>query len=117
VTVAQRDGVAFVQIDDRGPGFTPGDPNRVTGRGQRGNTPAAGSGLGLYTAAQAAAVQGGNLSIGNRVGGGASVTVSLPLAQTVSSLNPTPSASEAAPKVPTPLIPAPRRPEPSALLA
>ncbi|MBW3620785.1 MAG: response regulator [Actinobacteria bacterium] len=71
-----------IDVLDRGPGFTEADLEslfRPFGRGSAG-TDRGGSGLGLPVAARLVQAMGGDMSAGRRSGGGARVTVHLPLA-------------------------------------
>jgi two-component system OmpR family sensor kinase len=84
VGVAARDGWAVLEVADTGPGLPPGDEGRVFEPFFRGD-PArqrdtGGSGLGLAIVAAIAAAHDGVVAAGNRPGGGAVFTVSLPLA-------------------------------------
>jgi two-component system sensor histidine kinase RegB len=66
-------------VTDAGPGFAPGMLAHV-GKPYRSSKGRPGSGLGLFLAVNVARTLGGHLSAGNRPGGGAIVTISLPLA-------------------------------------
>ncbi len=82
VGVTVDGGLARLTVADRGPGIPPADVERVFERFYRAD-PArspAGTGLGLAIAAGIAAGHGGRISAANRPGGGAAITVELPLA-------------------------------------
>lgn len=72
---------ATVVVEDNGPGIPASERQDVLRFGVRGSTTAApGQGIGLHGAWQAMAAQGGDLRIGERSGGGARVSFSLPQA-------------------------------------
>jgi two-component system, OmpR family, sensor kinase len=71
------------EVDDRGPGFAPGDEGRVFDRFYRGgaDTEHHGSlGLGLALVRRIAVAHGGSAEARNRPGGGARVMLELPVA-------------------------------------
>ena len=75
-----EDAVVF-EVTDRGPGFAPGDEERVFDRFYRGGAEAGhhGSlGLGLALVKRIAVAHGGRAEAANRPGGGARVTLELP---------------------------------------
>jgi two-component system sensor histidine kinase PrrB len=80
VTVTlRRGGTGWeLTVDDDGPGFPPGDRQRLLERFQRGTTAATGTGLGLAIAAQQARVHGASLSLGDSPGGGARIQMVFP---------------------------------------
>ncbi|HZX53781.1 MAG TPA: HAMP domain-containing sensor histidine kinase [Ilumatobacteraceae bacterium] len=77
VRVESQAGLTTLYIEDRGPGI-----RRPAGRDKfkRGRPGAGspGSGLGLFIAQRLMVEQGGSLTVGSRVGGGASCTLHLP---------------------------------------
>ena len=73
----EQDGVC-VRVEDRGPGVPPSEREAIFGRGHR-QTSSPGSGLGLYVSAQLMAAQGGDIWVEERVGGGASFVMRLPI--------------------------------------
>lgn len=74
----RRPGMAYLTVDDDGPGIAPDERHRVFQRFARGSgTQAPGSGLGLALVAQQAAVHGGDARIETAPLGGARVTVRL----------------------------------------
>ncbi|HEY3592791.1 MAG TPA: DUF4118 domain-containing protein, partial [Polyangiaceae bacterium] len=80
--VARADGSDIVvQIADRGPGFAVGDEQRVFEKFYRGPHDGApsGAGLGLAIAKAIAVVHGASLIAGNRQGGGAVLTLRMPV--------------------------------------
>ena len=68
---AERQGsTVVVLVDDNGAGIPASERERVLLPGVRGSTSAAGSGLGLHTAAAAMTGQAGSLRLTERPGGG-----------------------------------------------
>ncbi len=81
VAVCGGDGTVVFEVSDRGPGFAPGDEERVFDRFYRGGAEAGhhGSlGLGLALVRRIAVAHGGRADAANRPGGGARVTLELP---------------------------------------
>jgi two-component system sensor histidine kinase MprB len=83
VEVSVRDGC--VRVRDHGPGFAEDDLPHVFDRFYRARAARAlpGSGLGLAIVRQVAELHGGSASAANHPGGGAELTLSLPLAEPV----------------------------------
>jgi signal transduction histidine kinase len=77
VYVSSADDSILVQVQDRGPGIPHEDRERVFNRFWRSG-PAAGSGLGMYIAAGIVDQLGGDIHVGEAVGGGANIAVRLP---------------------------------------
>jgi signal transduction histidine kinase len=81
--VGVTDGDAVVTVADDGPGIPEEDRGRVFDRFVRLDSDRArssgGAGLGLAIVAEVVAAHGGNVTIGDRPGGGMLVTVHLPL--------------------------------------
>jgi two-component system sensor histidine kinase KdpD len=79
----QVDGAQIkLWVADRGPGFPPGDEERIFEKFYRAGSPAhkpGGSGLGLAIAKGIVEAHGGWITAENRPGGGALVTLSLPV--------------------------------------
>jgi two-component system sensor histidine kinase KdpD len=68
-----------LELSDRGPGFPPGEEERVFGKFQRGAHPGVGgSGLGLAIARGIAEAHGATLTAHARAGGGATLRLRLP---------------------------------------
>ena len=81
----RRAGAAtMISVADRGPGFTADLLDHATVRFARGNgrRNAAGAGLGLAIVESIASAHGGSVSVANRAGGGATVTITLPVPET-----------------------------------
>ena len=81
----RRAGAAtMISVADRGPGFTADLLDHATVRFARGNgrRNAAGAGLGLAIVESIASAHGGSVSVANRAGGGATVTITLPAPET-----------------------------------
>jgi two-component system, OmpR family, sensor kinase len=74
---------AVLQVEDEGPGLTPGEEAQVFERFARGSAGrgVSGSGLGLPIVATLARRWGGSASLRNRPGGGAQARIELPAAQ------------------------------------
>jgi signal transduction histidine kinase len=81
-SVAERDGVVLLEVDDDGPGVPEADRERVFERFVRLDDARArdggGSGLGLAIVAELVAAHGGTVAIGASPAGGTRVGVSLP---------------------------------------
>lgn len=81
--VALRGSEAVVRIIDTGPGFSPEDMNRIFGRFQRLSAKPTGgetsTGLGLSIAKRIVELHSGRLSAENAPGGGAILTLALPV--------------------------------------
>jgi signal transduction histidine kinase len=81
-SVAERDGVVLLEVDDDGPGIPEADRERVFERFVRLDDARArddgGSGLGLAIVAELAAAHGGTVAAGSSPLGGARVAVTLP---------------------------------------
>ena len=83
IAVRGGHGTVVFEVSDRGPGFAPGEEDRVFDRFYRGNGDAGhhGSlGLGLALVRRIAVAHGGRADASNRPGGGARVTLELPVA-------------------------------------
>lgn len=72
-------GRLLLAVTDRGPGFAP-DILDTIGKPYRSSKGREGGGLGLFLVANVVRKLGGRLAATNRLGGGAAVTLSLPLA-------------------------------------
>ena len=81
-TDAGMDLAAWLSVTDRGPGFVPGDEVRAFDRFWRADRARSGpgTGLGLAIARSIAEAHGGTVAATERAGGGAVLTVRLPLA-------------------------------------
>jgi two-component system, OmpR family, sensor kinase len=75
--VRSADGMVNLLVEDRGPGIPAELADRVFDRGVRAG-PGRGSGLGLHVARRLMRVQGGDLQVAGRPGGGTSFVISLP---------------------------------------
>jgi two-component system sensor histidine kinase KdpD len=78
---ARANGSAMViTVDDRGPGLPPGAESRVFEKFFRADTSSvSGAGLGLAICRGVVEAHGGTISAKNRVGGGASFAIALPI--------------------------------------
>jgi len=81
ISVERRDGDAFIEVRDHGPGLAEQDLPRIFERFERATSARhyGGLGLGLYVARQIVDAHGGSIAARNPPGGGASFTVRLPL--------------------------------------
>jgi len=81
ISVERRDGDAFIEVRDHGPGLAEHDLPRIFERFERATSARhyGGLGLGLYVARQIVDAHGGSIAARNPPGGGASFTVRLPL--------------------------------------
>jgi two-component system, OmpR family, sensor histidine kinase TctE len=71
VRTGRRDSVAFIEVEDDGPGISPPERSRVLERFYRvPGTPGTGSGLGLAIVREIAAGHGAQLEIGEGAGAG-----------------------------------------------
>jgi PAS domain S-box-containing protein len=88
VSVGRSNGLVRVLVVDRGPGIPPEEAETVFQRfrrlGDHMTRTTGGSGLGLYIARQLAHAVGGTLAVSTTPGGGATFTLSLPSARTIS---------------------------------
>lgn len=84
VTAHARGEYAVLTVEDDGPGIAPADRGRVFGRfvrlDENRSRSAGGAGLGLAIVQEIVAAHRGSVAIGEGPGGGARVTVQLPLA-------------------------------------
>jgi signal transduction histidine kinase len=83
VRVGVRQGLAFVRVEDTGPGIAPGDLALVFEEYRQASserTKRRGSGLGLAIARRLAAAHGGSIDVESQLGKGSVFTVTLPLA-------------------------------------
>jgi two-component system OmpR family sensor kinase len=84
VGVAARDGVAVVAVSDAGPGIPEDEAPRLFERFYRGSAARSadvpGFGLGLAICRALVEGQGGSIGVANNPGGGATVSIRLPLA-------------------------------------
>jgi two-component system sensor histidine kinase KdpD len=78
--VAREEGM-MISVADDGPGFPPGDPERLFDKFQRGRSESniVGVGLGLAICRAAANLHGGSIRALNNPGGGARFEISLPV--------------------------------------
>jgi len=75
-----EEGFVRISLEDRGPGFRPGDPALLFEKFQRGSEEGAvaGAGLGLAICRAIARAHGGEIEARHREGGGARFDVTLP---------------------------------------
>ena len=79
IAASASDGTVLVEVADRGPGFTPGEEERVFDKFYRGQTAdTRGVGLGLAICRAIVEAHGGNIWAENRPGGGATFRFTLP---------------------------------------
>ena len=80
VTTRAADGAGVVEVADTGPGIDPADRPHVFERFYRGRAGAGtpGSGIGLAVARELVRAHGCEIEVGDREGGGARLTVTLP---------------------------------------
>ncbi len=78
---AVQDGAFRLQVEDEGPGIPPGEEELIFEKLYRGTggALAPGAGLGLAICRAIAEAHGGTVTAGNQPGGGARLTISLPL--------------------------------------
>jgi signal transduction histidine kinase len=81
VSARRRGNHVELRVEDRGPGVAPSSHDRIFRRGVTSRVD--GTGLGLYVARRLLREQGGDVSVEDRVGGGASFVVVLPAASLV----------------------------------
>jgi len=81
ISADSEEGAVRVVIDDTGPGLPPGDPERLFKKFQRGREEgnSGGAGLGLAICRAIVHAHGGVITAGERPGGGARFTFTLPL--------------------------------------
>ncbi|TCJ15999.1 PAS domain S-box protein [Rubrobacter taiwanensis] len=89
LTAATAGGELYLRVEDRGPGIPAEDLPRVFDRFYRGKTARSdgrsggGTGLGLAIARTIVEAHGGRMEAANRRGGGASMSIYLPVAQSL----------------------------------
>ncbi len=81
ICAAVREDRMMISVADDGPGFPPGDPERLFDKFQRGRSESniVGVGLGLAICRAAANLHGGDIRALNNPGGGARFEISLPV--------------------------------------
>jgi two-component system sensor histidine kinase KdpD len=81
ICAVAREENMMISVADDGPGFPPGDPERLFDKFQRGRSESSivGVGLGLAICRAAANLHGGNIRALNNPGGGARFEISLPV--------------------------------------
>lgn len=79
VWVGQQDGNLIISVNDKGPGFSEGMLDEF-GKPYRSSKGRPGGGLGLFLVVNVVRKLGGSVLARNRIGGGASVQLTLPLA-------------------------------------
>ena len=82
ITARAAAGQVEVQVADRGPGLPAGMEGRIFEKFERAGSQAAGAGLGLTIARGMIRAHGGRIRAGNRPGGGAVFTFTLPIVGT-----------------------------------
>src|SRR5690606_35052500 len=85
VRTRRSGGTAEITVEDTGPGFSPEDCSRLFGRFQRLSAKPTGgessTGLGLSIVRRLAELHGGTVVAANREGGGALLTLHLPIGE------------------------------------
>jgi two-component system sensor histidine kinase KdpD len=81
IRAARQERAVEINVEDRGPGLPPGGVDRLFDMFERGNpgTQSGGTGMGLAISKAIIEAHGGAIRAGNREGGGACFTVSLPV--------------------------------------
>lgn len=82
VRIGVADGRLTLVVEDDGPGIPPEDRSRILSAYERADARTPGSGLGLAIVSRFTALLGGELSVGERPGGGARFTVEVPVGGT-----------------------------------
>jgi two-component system sensor histidine kinase KdpD len=84
INASLENGAVSVAIADRGPGFAPGEVERVFDKFYRGETASGrtGAGLGLAIVRGIVETHGGRIVAEDRPGGGALFRITLPLGET-----------------------------------
>ena len=80
VSAAQEDGKFVIRVRDHGPGIPEEELPFVKQKFYKGSSKARGSGIGLAVCDEIVRLHGGTFDIANAGGGGAVVTISLPMA-------------------------------------
>lgn len=83
VVATSSDGRLITTVQDTGEGIDPDDLGRITGKFYKGRSKLSGSGLGLAISKDIVQLHKGSLTIHSRLGHGTTVTVDLPLVQTI----------------------------------
>lgn len=103
IVLRAEDGLAVIEVIDHGPGITSGDAERIFERFHRADPSRSGdqggAGLGLSIAAAVVSAHGGEISVRDTDGGGATFRIQLPLSDDAEAPPPAPltADSEAAP--------------------
>ena len=79
MSAACEDGKFVIRVRDYGPGIPEGELPFVKQKFYKGSSKARGSGIGLAVCDEIVNLHGGTFDIGNAEGGGAVVTIKLPL--------------------------------------
>ena len=78
-SIAQEDDAQVIRVRDYGPGIPAAELPFVKQKFYKGSSKARGSGIGLAVCDEIVALHGGEFTIGNAEGGGAVVTIRLPI--------------------------------------
>lgn len=80
-SVTRENNMAVVQVRDFGPGIPEAELPFVKKKFYKGSSKARGSGIGLAVCDEIVSLHGGTFTIGNAEGGGAVVTIALPISE------------------------------------
>jgi two-component system sensor histidine kinase KdpD len=79
IDLGTRDGAVDIRVSDRGPGVPAGARERIFEPFERADAARKGTGLGLAVARRFVQAHGGDITVEDREGGGATFVVTLPV--------------------------------------